>query len=283
MALKVLVTGAGGYIGRHVVCSLLDMGHSVAALDFVTKDIDPRADVQSIDIFKSHEGLFARLGSPDVMIHMAWKDGFFHNSPAHMQFLSAHYDFVMSMVGQGLKQVIVMGSMHEVGYFEGEINENTPTNPRSLYGIAKDALRRSLTLSLEQTDTVLQWVRAYYILGDDARNASVFTKLIEAEKAGKETFPFTTGTNQYDFIDIKTLAHMIAATASQTKETGVINCCSGKPQALKDVVENYIKENNFKIKLEYGAFADRPYDSPVVYGNADKIQKILKNKDRRCS
>lgn len=280
MALNVLVTGGGGYIGRHVVSSLLDMGHSVTALDFVTQDIDARAKTASIDIFKEHDGLFSRLGSPDVMIHMAWKDGFSHNSPAHMRFLSAHYDFVMSMVAQGLKQVLVMGSMHEVGYFEGEIDENTPTNPRSLYGIAKDALRRSLSLSLEKTDTVLQWVRAYYILGDDARNASVFTKLIEAEAAGKETFPFTTGINQYDFIDIKTLAHMIAATASQTEVSGVINCCSGKPQALKDVVENFIKENGFKIRLAYGAFADRPYDSPIVYGNAEKIQKIIKNKDR---
>ena len=219
MALKLLVTGAGGYIGRHVVSSLLDMGHSVTALDFVTQDIDPRADIESIDIFKEHEGLFEQLGSPDVMIHMAWKDGFSHNSPAHMQFLSSHYDFIMSMVNQGLKQVLVMGSMHEVGYFEGEINEDTPTNPRSLYGIAKDALRRSLTLSLEKTGTLLQWVRAYYILGDDERNASVFTKLIEAEQTGKKTFPFTTGTNLYDFIDIKTLAHMIASTASQTEVT----------------------------------------------------------------
>ncbi len=276
MALKVLVTGGGGYIGRHVVKSLLDMGHSVTALDFVTKDIDPRAAVASIDVFKEHEGLFARLGSPDVMIHMAWKDGFSHNSQAHLKYLSAHYDFVMSMAAQGLKQVLVMGSMHEVGYFEGEINEDTPTNPRSLYGVAKDALRRALTLSLADTGTVLQWVRAYYILGDDERNASVFTKLIAAEKEGKTTFPFTTGTNQYDFIDIQTLAHMIASTASQTEVTGVINCCSGKPQALKDVVEAFIEKNGFKIRLEYGAFADRPYDSPIVYGNAEKIQQILK-------
>jgi len=277
MALKVLVTGAGGYIGRHVVTSLLNMGHHVTALDFMTSGIDDRADVQTIDIFKEHDGLFVRIGQPDVMIHMAWKDGFMHNSPAHMQFLSAHYEFVMSMVKQGLKQVLVMGSMHEVGYIEGEINEDTPTNPCSLYGVAKDALRRALTLSLSETDTVLQWVRAYYILGDDARNNSVFAKLIEAEKAGKNKFPFTTGVNQYDFIHVDDLANMIAATASQTEVRGVINCCSGKPQPLKDVVEAFIKEKGFKITLEYGAFPDRPYDSPIVFGNADKILKILEN------
>jgi dTDP-6-deoxy-L-talose 4-dehydrogenase (NAD+) len=47
------------------------------------------------------------------------------------------------MVKGGLRQIIVMGTMHEVGYWEGEINDKTPTHPTSLYGVAKDALRKS--------------------------------------------------------------------------------------------------------------------------------------------
>jgi len=275
MALIVMVTGAGGYIGRHLVKNLLDLNNHVIAIDFVTDDIDDRAEKHIIDIFNEQDNLYSRIGKPDVMIHLAWKDGFQHNSRAHMENLSDHYSFVMSMIKQGLKQVVIMGSMHEVGYFEGEINEDTPTNPRSLYGISKDSLRRSLTLELENTDTVLQWVRAYYILGDDEKNSSIFTKLIQAEKEGKELFPFTTGMNEYDFIDVDTLGMQIAKIANQKTVDGVINCCSGKPQRLKDVVEGFIKEKGFSIKLEYGVFPDRPYDSPLVYGNADKINKIL--------
>ncbi len=277
--MKILVTGAGGYIGRYVVKNLIDLGNEVIALDFNLNGIDNRADKRVIDIFANKDTLYSDLDNPDVMIHMAWKDGFKHNSSAHMDFLSSHYDFVMSMVNQGLKQVIVMGSMHEVGYFEGEIDEDTPTNPRSLYGVSKDSLRRALTLSMSETDSVLQWVRAYYILGDDSKNASVFTKLIEAEIAGKAKFPFTTGLNQFDFIDVDDLGYQIAKVAMQSKIAGVINCCSGKPQSLGSVVEQFIEKNNFKIKLEYGVFPDRPYDSPLVYGNADKINKILKETD----
>jgi len=275
MALKVLVTGGGGYIGRHVIKNLLDLGNRVIALDFLTDDIDDRAEKHKIDIFNEHAGLFERLGKPDVMIHLAWKDGFRHNSKAHMEFLSSHYNFIISMVSQGLKQVVVMGSMHEVGYFNGEIKEDTPTNPRSLYGVSKDCLRRALTLDLESSDIVLQWVRAFYILGDDERNSSIFTKIIQAEREGKEKFPFTTGTNEYDFIDIDTLGHMIAKVACQNKISGVINCCSGKPRKLKDVVEEFIQEKGFNISLEYGVFPDRPYDSPKVFGNVDKINRIL--------
>ena len=274
MGLKVLVTGAGGYIGRYVVKSLLDLGNEVVALDFNLDGIDERADRQSIDIFKETEGLFDLLNRPDVMIHMAWRDGFKHNSDAHMLYLSEHYRFVTEMVEQGLKQVVVMGSMHEIGYHEGEINDDTPGSPLSLYGISKDSLRRALTLRLADA-AVLQWVRAYYILGDDARNASVFSKIIEAVNQGKKTFPFTNGLNEYDFIQIETLGEQIAKVANQTEVSGIINCCTGNPQKLKDVVEQFIEEKGFDICLEYGVFPDRPYDSPCVYGNTDKINRIM--------
>ena len=47
------------------------------------------------------------------------------------------------------------------------------------------------------------------------------------------------------------------------------------PISLAEKVEGFIKENNLKIKLKYGAFPDREYDSPAVWGNSDKIKKIL--------
>lgn len=63
----------------------------------------------------------------------------------------------------------------------------------------------------------------------------------------------------------------------QTEVDGIINCCSGKPLSLAEKVESFIKEHNFDIKLEYGAFPDRAYDSPAVWGNSEKIEEIKKN------
>ena len=45
--------------------------------------------------------------------------------------------------------------------------------------------------------------------------------------------------------------------------------------SLADRVEQFIKEHNLDIKLEYGAFPDRPYDSPCVFGDSSKINQIL--------
>lgn len=272
---KILVTGAGGYIGRHIVTELLNMGANVIATDLYVDNIDNRATIIKADIFSGNKDLYKELDSPDVVLHMAWKDGFIHNSDAHMEYLSKHYQFIKNMVESGLKHLAIMGTMHEIGYYEGAIDENTPSNPISMYGIAKDALRKSTQLLLKDKDVILQWLRAYYIYGDDKRNNSIFAKIILAEEEGNEFFPFTTGENKYDFIRVEELAKQISACVMQDEVNGIINCCSGVPISLAEKVESFIKENSFKIKLKYGAFPDRAYDSPAVWGDSSKIEAIL--------
>lgn len=274
--IKVLITGANGYIGRHVVKELLDNGADVIACDLATDDVDKRAKCMCFNLFSLPEGnIYEQLGSPDICLHMAWRNGFFHNAPTQIGDLSAHYNFLTAMIDGGLKHLAVMGTMHEVGYWEGAIDENTPCNPISMYGIAKDALRRSMMLYTNQKGCILQWLRCYYILGDDRKNNSIFSKLLKAADEGKKTFPFTTGVNQYDFITVDELAKQICSVVMQSEVTGIINCCSGKPMSLAERVELFLKEHQLDIKLEYGVFPERSYDSPIVYGDTKKIKKIM--------
>lgn len=276
--MKILVTGANGYIGRHVVSALLQKCCEVVACDIQTIDVDERATKMDFNIFELPDGnIYEILGCPDVCLHMAWRNGFIHNSPTHIGDLSAHYNFITKMIDGGLKHLAVMGTMHEIGYWEGSIKEDTPCNPTSMYGIAKDALRRATLLYAEQHNCIVQWLRCYYILGDDKKSNSIFGKILKAEEDGKKLFPFTTGKNKYDFINVDELAHLIAASVMQSKVNGIINCCKGEPISLAERVESFIKEHNLEIKLDYGAFPDRPYDSPCVYGDSSKIKTILVN------
>ncbi|MBU3111464.1 NAD-dependent epimerase/dehydratase family protein [Clostridium lacusfryxellense] len=272
---KVLVTGANGYIGRHIVETLLNHGYEVDACDFRFDGVDERANKIYTPIFNGEEDIYEKLGKPDICIHMAWRNGFVHNSQTHIEDLYNHYTFLSNMISGGLKHLSVMGTMHEVGYWEGAIDENSPTNPSSLYGIAKNSLRQALELLTKDDEIVLQWLRGYYIIGDDLKSNSIFSKITKAEMEGKANFPFTTGKNKYDFISIEGLAEQIVATSTQSEIKGIINCCSGNPISLAQRVEEFIKENNFKIKLEYGVFPDRKYDSPAVWGDNTKIQSIL--------
>lgn len=271
----VLVTGACGYIGRHVVRALSNRGLSVVAVDVIPPPSFVDCDFCKGDILRDTE-FVSSLPSCDVCLHLAWQDGFNHNAASHLRNLEAHFNFLMSQVEKGCKQLAVMGSMHEVGYFEGAIKEDTPCNPLSYYGIAKNALRQALIVALKNKDVRLQWLRGFYIYGDDKSNHSVFTKLLEAASAGKSVFPFTSGRNKYDFIDVKRLAEMIAATVAQDEILGIINCCTGEPKSLGEVVESFIKDNHLDIRLNYGAYPDRPYDSPGVWGDASRINMIMK-------
>jgi nucleoside-diphosphate-sugar epimerase len=274
---RMLVTGAGGYIGRHVVRALLDRGHEVTATvrPGSRADVDPRARIVQVDVLNPDLDLSA-LGAeaPDVVIHLAWQDGFSHNAPSHLEQLSSHFRLLDRLVDWGVTRVAVLGTMHEVGYWEGPIDESTPTNPLTLYGVAKDALRRACEIRFRDR-VELQWLRCYYIYGDDRNNQSIFTRLLEAVDRGQETFPFTSGTNRYDFIDVSDLGAQIAVVSAQSEVTGVINCCSGIPVSLGEQVESFIAQHDLPIRLEYGAFPDRPYDSPGVWGDATRIVHLM--------
>ena len=276
--IKVLVTGANGYIGHHVTEQLLENNDiQVIAVDFNNNNIDTRAEYLNVDILNesTNNDLYHALTCPDKVIHLAWQDGFNHYAQSHINNLINHFYFLKNMIDSGVKSLTVMGTAHEVGYHEGRITENTPCNPLSYYGIAKNTLRQLLFAYAKDKDVKIKWLRAYYITGDDKHNHSVFTKLLEADEKGQEEFPFVKGTNQFDFIDINDLAKMIAKAAMQDEITGIINVCSGEPRSLKNKAEEFIKEHNLKIKLKCGVFPARKYDSPVIYGDNEKIQKIL--------
>lgn len=271
--MKIAITGANGYIGRHVVQTLMELGHDVTAVD-IHFEKDDEKNVAA-DIFDFSQNLFKKLNSPEALVHLAWQDGFQHNSDSHLLNLANHYNFIRLMADSGCKNISVMGTMHECGFIEGRITAATPCNPLNLYGIAKNALRQSLLLLASQAGFSLKWLRAFYILGDDLKNHSLFCKILQMEKDGKKTFPFTKGNTLYDFISIDELAKQISAAAIQTDVTGVINVCSGEPVTLKDKVEDFILEHHLKIRPEFGAFPDRIYDSKIIYGDVTQIKKII--------
>lgn len=276
--MKILVTGANGYLGTGVVHQLCeDNMEVIAACHSRTDIVDKRAKIVKCDIFQLNDP-FEELGKPDVILHMAWRNGFVHNSPTHINDLPMHYEFIKRMIDCGVKKVAVMGSMHEVGFYEGSINENTPTHPESLYGIAKDALRNTTKLLCKNADITFQWLRGYYIVGNSQFGSSIFSKITAAENEGKATFPFTTGINQWDFIDYDDFARQVAATIEQDQVNGIINICHGRPEKLADRVERFIRDNGYKIQLDYGKFPDRPYDSKAVWGDDQKIRQIMAGK-----
>lgn len=272
--MKILVTGANGYLGQGIVKELLNRGAEVVATDFATNYIDKRAKIIGANIFDV-EDPYNFFGRPDVLLHLAWRDGFKHDSMAHIEDFPKHCKFIMALSEEHIGKICVLGSVHEVGFYEGSVDENTPTNPQSLYGIAKNALRQVCEIETKKNQNLLQWLRGYYIVGNTEHGSSIFSKITEAANKKQKTFPFTSGQNQFDFIDYSEFCKQVAAVVLQNEENGIINCCSGNPMKLAERVEKFIKENGYDIELAYGTFPDRPYDSKAIWGNPTRIQKIM--------
>ena len=91
--MKILVTGANGYLGQGIVKSIINNGHDVVAADLSVQNVDSTAERKSCNIFEI-ENPYEYFGYPDALLHLAWRDGFVHNSEAHINDLSNHYSFI---------------------------------------------------------------------------------------------------------------------------------------------------------------------------------------------
>jgi dTDP-6-deoxy-L-talose 4-dehydrogenase (NAD+) len=244
--MKILITGANGYIGSKVADKLFKNNYDVIATDIASNNINPKIKFVPSNIFKLDKSIKEKFDSPDICIHLAWRNGFNHNEKTHILDLSNHFHFLDKCIDEGLNKIVVMGSMHEIGYWEGEVNNETPTNP------------------------------AFYIYSNDENSPNVFGKILKAAKSGEKLFPINSGKNMYDFIEIDELTHQICVASLQDRYLGIINCCSGNAIKLSDKLNEFIEDNDLSISLDYNRFPERAYDSPIIYGSSDIIKDICK-------
>lgn len=280
----ILVTGANGYIGRHVVKELVNSFSEtieVVASDHheFSKALVPVKYVRFnflTDPITSDTVRYLGGGMiPDIVLHLAWRSGFDHNSFDHILDLSQHYQFLLSLIQEGVRKLAVAGSFREYGSCHGKIAEDHPCLSANNYALAKNTLHEALTIYQKSHPFVFQWLRFFTPYGDDGKNNSLLTKILIWEREGRKEFPFTDGLEQYDYIHIDKLAEYTSKVILQDRVTGAINICSGEPVYLKDVVNDFIKKNKLTIRPKFGAYQRRDYDSFLIYGDNSKLLAAL--------
>lgn len=270
--MKIAVTGSDGYIAKGVIERLLAIGHTVEAFGLAPCGVDHPCLQEWIgDVFE-HDFLGE---PPDILLHLAWRDGFNHNALSHLEDLPKHYALLIRAIEAGVPRVAVMGTMHEVGYHEGAVREDTPCWPTTPYGVAKNALRQLACELCRQKGIKLQWMRGFYLVSADGRGSSIFAKLVQADRDGQLELPFTSGRCRYDFLSYDDFCDQVVAILEQDEVCGIINVCSGEAIALGDYIERFIYDNELKVRLGYGKYPDRPYDSPAIWGDNAKIKAVL--------
>lgn len=280
---KILVTGATGFIGNHVVQQLLQMGHTVVATSAtITKAQQMRwynrvafipFDLSKIDNSVDYYSFFER---PDMAIHLAWEGLPNYNQAFHLESnLPRHFTFLNNLIRNGLSDLTVTGTCLEYGRQEGELKEDMAAKPDNPYAVAKDELRKRIEELKTTYSFCFKWVRLFYMWGRGQNPNSLLSQLDKALEGGETEFKMSGGEQQRDYLPIDKVAQYIAAIALQNGVQGVVNCASGKPVKVKDFVQAYLKRKDQTITLNLGYYPYTDYEPMNFWADINKLKKIV--------
>ncbi len=282
---KILVTGATGFIGNYVIKELLlqdCMVIATSADQSKAMQADWYANVHYIPFdlkaFENNVDLYTFFGEPTAMIHLAWEGLPNYKEAFHIEEnLPRHYAFLTNMINNGLKDLLVTGTCFEYGMQEGCLSEDMETRPANPYAAAKDQLRQQLELVATGKDIHFKWVRLFYMYGKGQGANSLFSQLDRALANGETVFNMSGGEQERDYLPVEVVAANIVTIALQNKVEGIINCCSGKPVAVKDLVQEYLTEKKQTIKLNLGFYPYTNYEPMRFWGDNNKLKTIIAN------
>ncbi len=274
----IVVTGAGGYIGVAGGARLAGRGVQVIAVDRsagVGADETPGVRWVAADLFDPALVLCELMGACPTCA-CTWHGA--TGSPTTMKaiwttFLPTTLPHEHGPSGGGADRR--HGHHARGGVLGGAITADAPCNPQASTASPRTPCARDLRSRWRRCRSPSSGCALSTSTATTRRPSPFSVKFCAPRRRGRTLTPFTTGKNLYDFITVKELARQIAAVVLQDEVTGVINCCTGAPESLADRVEGLIRENGLSIALDYGAFPDRPYDSPGVWGDATEIRAII--------
>jgi dTDP-6-deoxy-L-talose 4-dehydrogenase (NAD+) len=275
--MRIGLTGATGFIGRHVLTELMLHDVEVVALTRYASKISHLNKVQVIQAdLNSDADFYYLMGAPDALIHLAWDGLPNYKSLHHFEAeLPRQYKFIKHMVESGLSSLFVTGTCFEYGMQSGALSAEMKTEPANPYGYAKDALRKQLELLKNNIRFNLTWGRLFYMYGEGQAENSLYPNLKQAVLRGDKVFHMSGGQQLRDYLPIETVAERIVRMALEQRDIGVTNICSGKPISVGDLVQQWIRENGWDIDLNLGYYPYSDYEPMSFWGSNIKYNGVV--------
>ena len=277
--MKVAVTGATGFIGRHVIAELEARSvEPIAVVRSLTEktSVLTGSRVIQLDLHNPLSDAFESMGRPDVLIHLAWSGLPNYKSLHHFEHeLPAQYRFLKDLVQSGLQTLVVAGTCFEYGMQSGSLSEDIEPHPINPYGFAKNVLRTQLEYLKAAYPFQLVWARLFYLYGSGQSESSLLPQLRQAVERGDQVFNMSGGEQLRDYLPVDEVAKHIVSLALAKKNTGTVNVCSGIPISVRRLVEGWVKENGWSIRLNLGHYPYPDYEPMAFWGDRTKLDHIL--------
>jgi nucleoside-diphosphate-sugar epimerase len=269
---KFVITGATGYLGRHLVSRLLRDGHELIAISRKSpgevNDIFPGNRLASLR-FDLTSRNFESLRGVDftgfTLVDLAWDFEPTDQSPQ----VRDHLTLIEKLVDLGVRKVAVSGTLQELGPNQGEIDELTPRLGTTSHGLAKTELFLRLSGLLATKKTPFLWMRLHYIIGDDWYSRSIFGRIM------RDPTPFylEPKSGEFDFIHVDQLADQIANVLSGAS-VGTLDFGSGDRMTFRQVLTEWLLDNG-KNPSDYLHDSDGNKHIPLL-GTWPRLQGLAK-------
>jgi nucleoside-diphosphate-sugar epimerase len=241
--MKILVTGATGFIGSAFCRLALAHGHEIAGL--IQPGKIPPANFSPDEKIRWLEGSLAEIPwnnikrfQPDVCVHLAWiaTPGIYLESPENKKYLQWSLDLAHGLRDIGVKHIVGAGTCIEYQISEIPLSEDrTPVYPTTLYARCKNALRKTLAAEAQRDGWQFCWGRVFYPYGVGEHPARLCSSLIQKLQRG-EALVLKTPDSRKDYIYIEDLAAAILLTVEK-KFTGIINWGTGSGISVREIAD----------------------------------------------
>jgi UDP-glucuronate decarboxylase len=280
--MRVFLTGATGFVGAHVARLLAQHRHEVHAL-VLDGDAEDRAFAERLGaeaIVRVRGNLLepssyaAALEAlrPDACVHLGWyanpKD--YLTARVNVDLLAASGALGAKLVDLGCRRIVGAGTCFEYDTSLGFLSESSLLGPRHLYSTCKRALFDVMTQLTRPSVTSFAWTRLFFLYGPYESRGRLVPAVIDALLAGEEA-RVTTGEQIRDFMHVADAAAAIVHVLETEQLSGAVNVGSGRPVAVREVVETIARVLGKSERVAWGAVPARANDPPFVCANVMKL------------
>ncbi|MFF9553125.1 NAD-dependent epimerase/dehydratase family protein [Methylobacterium fujisawaense] len=251
-ARRVLLTGATGFVGTHVIPALQARGFEVHALG----RRPPAATVvfHPVDLLDAEavQAAVGRVGAGHLL-HLAWyaEPGLYWRSPVNLDWVAASLALVRAFREGGGARAVVAGTCAEYAWGPERLSEDAHCVPATLYGAAKDATQRVLTAYARETGLSFAWGRLFFLYGPREKSGRLVSDAIRALSSG-ERFGTSPGHQRRDFSHVADVAGAFAALVDSAVE-GAVNIGSGAAVPVRVILEQIGQLTGRPDLIDFGA------------------------------
>ena len=233
--MRILLTGATGFIGSHVARALVREGHEVHVLVRAESNLGRIEDLtSSLHLIKGdllNPAFVLHPSAFDLGLHLAWhvEPGNYLHQPQKEDWIVASLRLASALREGGCRRFVATGTSFEYAPSDLPQRESSPTNPSTAYGQAK----LELFEALQSIDIELAWLRPFYLYGPDEDQRRLVPVVINSLLRGQET-KLVPGERVRDYLHIEDVASAICAVAG-SQLTGAVNIASGVPITVREI------------------------------------------------